>query len=1238
MRGRVSVKASFKVALAIAGVCLAGRAQAQTVVVGPQAGSMALLPGAQVTVPIVADLTGSGGASLGSATLRLLWHPGVLAFRGVSGGALGQPTVNADSAGGSLRVAVANPAGVIGHAVLFSATFAVIGAPGASDTLQLQLDELTGAVTFANLLPGVATSAHVCVSTGLWGDLNDDSGINGADALTILTHAVGLPITPYTTVNGDVDGDGQVNTRDALIVLTYAVALPVNGFRVGAMNPGACSVQAAASVQIQPRNAAVAVGDQFPLVATVRDSGGAAVQGVNLVWTSADTAVVKADGTGHLVGTKAGVALVFAFAAPGLKDSVTVTVDSLRRVWWVDPALAAHNGGVELGSQTHPFSSIGQALARAAANDSVMIAPATYGEAVRFARPLTLVGDSTAAGETVIRNPAGPGVAVDSLPGGGVVRLDRLRIEDSQGGIVAQGGPTGVLSLSRLQIERVTGVGIAATGVGRLLVDHTLVQGAVGQAVVASGVAYVGLHAVFTDAVLRLDVHGPGEPASGVRVSGADSLIVDSLAVGTAGLWVDSARVMSVDGFQAFQTDGAGLAARIGGTFSLTNADIADASWATSAQDSVPAVAVLLVPSTGTAQFVNTTIRHSGRAGLIVLGGDSVLVSGLVIQNIQNGQVGQQDAAMFQGIRRVVVQLSSFLDNNGAMVRFQDSAAAMQVTLDSTQFRATVLRAEHGALLDVRRSLFQNSRDPAIRADSVRVVSLLRVDQGGMMAGYDGSAYNGPFGVDVRWADSLDVRHVSLHDNPFGAVICRSCRAVTADTSEFLRNGQFTGYLDQRGGTVVFEGPMRAAVYGIRIDGANGTGLWLRAAGLDGHFRVDSSAFVGDSMSLVYVDQFGSPGTGDSLVVTGSTFRGRNHGGYGVQVHNALSGLSVSGSAFDSTSFGVGLEGTGPATINGNTYTDVGAEALQASLTSDVVFDSNTVSCSNPAASDAVHLFAVGGWVTRNAIAGCLRGLWSENYGIPENLVVAGNTITRDSTYSGEMIYIADRYDSVVVARNILQGGRGTGLKLLGNYTGGITVARVDSNTVQGVLGNGIFVDGLFMNPVEMTYNVLADNDSNGLVVGAPVQAQRNTVVRNGQSGVWGILYASTTFRLANFVGNGHYGVLNSAEGGPIVADSSFWGRAEGPRCFSVCDSVAVGGDSVSVNVIYAPIDSVLVAGAPPIPGPPTAPVFRAARPRAALPARLEARREARLATAPVPRPGERMPPVDAVQRGRVRP
>jgi hypothetical protein len=1244
------VKASFKVALAMAGVCLAGRAQAQTqtVVVGPQAGSMALLPGAQVTVPIVADLTGSGGASLGSATLRLLWHPGVLAYRGVTGGALGQPVVNADSAGGSLRVAVANPAGVIGHPVLFSATFAVVGAPGSSDTLQLQLQELTSAVTFANLLPGVATAAHVCVSTGLWGDLNVDGAVNGADALTILTHAVGLPIAPYTTVNGDVDGDGQINTRDALIVLTYAVELPVNGFRVGAMNPGACSVQQAASVQIQPRNAEVAVGDQFPLVATVRDSGGAAVQGVNLVWTSADTTVVKADGTGHLVGMKPGTARVFAFAAPGLNDGVTVTVDSTRHVWWVNPALAALNGGVELGSTTRPFSSIGQALARAAANDSVMIAPATYGEVVHFARPLTLVGDSTAAGATVIRNPAGAGITVDSLPGGGLVRLDHLRIDDSQGGVVAQSGPTGVLSLSRLRVERSTGLGISVTGAARLLIDHSLVQGAVGQALTATGVAFVGVHAVFTDAVTSSGMGSNVRPI-GVRVTGADSLIVDSLAVGTAGVWVDSARVMRVDGFQSLGTDGAGLAARIGDTFSLTNADVADASWANSQQDSVPAVAVVLTPGTGTAQIVNTVIRHSGRSALVVLGGDSVLVSGVDIQNTQvtqNAMAGPGDAAFFEGMRRVAVQFSSFLDNNGADVFFADPSATMQATVDSSAFRATVLRAAGGALLDVRRSLFQNTAGSAIVTEGVRLVSLLRVDEGGLTAKPDNSAgYGGPFGVDVTAADSLYLGALYAHDNPFGAVICRSCRAVRADTSTFLRNGSYTGYLPEQGGTVVLEYPRSVGVYGVRIDGGGSAGLWLRGEGHGSRLAVDSSAFVGDSTSLVYVDQPNWHGDEDTVLVTRSSFRGRGQGGYGVQVAGFTGGVTVSGSAFESITTGVGVYSAGPATVYGNTFTGV-EEGLGASNTSDVVFDSNAVTCSNPGASDAVHLYAVGGWVTRNVLAGCLRGLWSQNQSNARGLVVFGNTISRDSTYSSNLVDITGPYDSVVVSSNIIQGGRGTALSLLGQ----ITTARVDSNTVQGVFGNGIVVAGFFMNPVEMTYNVIADNDTNGLVVTVPVNGTYNTVLRNKGNGVMFEPGSShSTFRAANLMGNQRYAIVGDSMGPPTdSADGSWWGDPMGPRCVLPFCFPGSHGDRMGPGLILPPdpmlnfpsfFSTTWITLAPPDPGPPAAaPVFRAARAHVTLPRHIEARPMARPTTAPAARPAPRPRPAAPVTPRRVMP
>ena len=901
------MKASFKVALAIAGVCLAGRAQAQTVVVGPQAGSMALLPGAQVTVPIVADLTGSGGASLGSATIRLLWHPGVLAFRGVSGGAMGQPVVNADSAGGSLRVAVANPAGVTGQPVLLSATFAVIGAPGASDTLRLQLQELTRAVIFTDLLPSaVATAAHVCVSTGLWGDLDDNGAINGADALAILTNAVGLPVLPpFSIVNGDVDGDGQINTRDALIVLTYAVALPVNGFRVSAMNPGGCSVQAAASVQIQPKNAEVAVGDQFPLVATVRDSGGAAVQGVNLVWTSADTSIVKADGTGHLVGSKPGTGWVFAFAAPGLKDSAAVKVDSLRHVWWVNPAVAALNSGVELGSTTRPFSSIGQALARAAAADSVMIAPATYGEAVRLTKALTLVGDSTAAGRTVIHNATGPAVSVDSLPSGSV-RLDRLWLEDSFGGVVAQSSGTGVVALRRITVARSRSVGISVRRVGQALFDHVQVLGAIVRGIELDTVPVVRLHAVTVDLVAPDGA--TGREVHAVRVATADSVAADSLVLATAGFRLDSARVAWFDGFTVRPGADPALWAIVGRAFALDHGDVSGVSavggvpW-----DTLPvAVGVQLGGGTATARVANTTLHDNGRPALGLSGADSVLLSRVSVADSRIWSSPGQWIVSVVASRRVAIQYSAFSAVSQNEMTFDGSDQTGQVTVDSSAFHGVALRAANIGFLSASRSAFDHLAEPALQAEQVGGVTLtadtiattggpaVRVVGGQRLAvlqsqitgsdttlfvvdstavvdlhnlevsgasGMFGDSTGGSFAVHVLHADSVALDSVWVHDNAASAIAVDTARIILLRWS-LIENNHLSlppTYLSKAvrlGGfrrvritqSVVDLGAAAAALDGAYLQGvAANLGPLGRA-----RIQVDSSTFLGGRALTVF--------------------------------------------------------------------------------------------------------------------------------------------------------------------------------------------------------------------------------------------------------------------------------------------------------------------------------------------------------------------------------------------------
>ena len=1244
------MKASFSVVLALAGACLAVRAEAQTVVVGPSTSSMALVSGTQVTVPIVADLSGSGGASLGSIAARLLWHPSVLAFRGVSAGTLGAAMINADSAGGSLRFALANPVGATGQPVLVNVIFSVVGAAGATDTLRVNLEELNRAGTFADLLPiGAATTSLACVATGVFGDLDAGGTVTSADALAIVTSAVGLPLTaPFTTVNGDVDGNGRVDTRDALIVLSYVVGLPVTGFRVARLNGGACAVQMPASVQILPGGVAVVTGDRFPLSAVVRDSGGAVVSGIGLVWTSADTLVVKADATGDLLAVGPGTAKVFANAAPGLKDSVTVTVFATRHTWYVNPAVAALNAGTELGSSAYPFSSIGQALARAAANDSVMIAPATYGEVVFLGTPLTLVGDSTAAGATIIRNPAGPGIFVDIPEDGGLVRIDHLRIEDSQGGVVAQGPPTGVVILSRIGIVRSRGAGITASGMGSLLLDHSAVQGAAGQAIAATGVRVVRLHAVAVDGVTEVHVGG-NMPPLGVWVTGTDSLVAENLTVTAATVLVDSARVAR---FAWFNSNGApinAIRARVGSKFTIDSGTVRDVQKFGLVDPNnydvlASAIGLDLAPG-ATARVADVVFDHNPGGALTIQGGDSVLVSGVQVHDSPFGNSYDWFAALFTGQRRAVLEHSVFQDNADAPVIFwQDGELTMHATVDTAALTGTRIVAQGLAQVEIRRSRVSNTRHgAAVLLEYVGTATLDRLEQQASTPQpyFDDPHSSGLYAVEINEADSVQLRGLALHDNLYGALVCRNCRAVDAASSSFLRNGQAASALQGiQLGTLVLEGTTQAHLVGLQVDGGGFAGLWLRGPTGGSRIVVDSSAFGGQAalISVDLSDQYGYT-THSSVAVTHSAFHGRNlAGGYGVLVAGTgFDSIEVSGSTFDSTDAGVVFAQYGAvysAAISGNTFTGMGQGALQANFYTWPVFDSNTVAgCVNAATGDAVHLEGTGGQITRNVIHGCLRGVWAENGG---RLDVVGNVIGHDSTYTSYLVDITGRYDSVVVAGNLFQGGRGTGLAIYGNA---ITGARVDSNTVQGILGDGITLDGSITNPVQMLYNVIADNDANGLWTSVPVSGQYNTIVRNAGGGA--TLMGGSTFRLGNYVGNGHNAVT-AYSGGPIVADSSFWGGATGPRCATGCD--VAGGDSVGPNVTFLPFDTTLVVGAPPIPNPlpAPAPAFGApsARPVSSprVPVRPMAAATARPTMIPAARPTERPRPSTPIERGRVRP
>jgi len=68
-----------------------------------------------VIVPIAVDMSGTGGAKLGSYTARLTWNPAALSFSGAQAGNFPLPQVNTDSIGyGVLKFTSISPAGTGG--------------------------------------------------------------------------------------------------------------------------------------------------------------------------------------------------------------------------------------------------------------------------------------------------------------------------------------------------------------------------------------------------------------------------------------------------------------------------------------------------------------------------------------------------------------------------------------------------------------------------------------------------------------------------------------------------------------------------------------------------------------------------------------------------------------------------------------------------------------------------------------------------------------------------------------------------------------------------------------------------------------------------------------------------------------------------------------------------------------------------------------------------------------------
>jgi hypothetical protein len=1238
----VSRTALATLSVALTALATGPRARAQSVVVGPQANSVSAGRNGLITVPVVANLTGSGGASLGSIAARLTWRPAILTFRGFTLGTAGAPVASADSATGTLRFAVANPGGLTGTPVLINARFEAVGFAGDTTKLNLAVDEITAAGTFANLL-GItsATSSLFCVAGGRLGDLDANDVVNSFDALLIVTSAVGLSIAPNTTVNGDVDRDGKVDTRDALIVLSFAVGLPTAPYPVGVLNTAGCTLRSPATVAVTPGAVGVAVGDRFPLAATTRDSVNAIISTGPVTWISRNAAVATVDPLGRVSGVGAGSTRVVAMVSPTVMDSATVTVTGARRVWYVNPVVAAGNP-VELGSPAYPFSTIPQAVTAAAPRDTVRVAVASYGGTLLVRKSLVVIGDSTAAGFPRLRNGTGPAVLVDTA---GTVRISRLRIEDSRGGVIAVDVDT--LDLRAITIERSRGVGISVRNGGYVTIGESSIDGAVLRGIDAESTATVRVRQTTVDLIAA---GGGGAPGLGLRAFNVDTVVADTTALTTAGAKVDSADVMTFRNVTVAGSVGPAVQVTGGGSVTIVGGDYAGAGLIVEGASPIagnpPDYAVSLdLPSSGTVRLDSAVIHDNTLFGLLVTGPASVTMRGATVERSPGANAQFLPVVKFSGVGSVTIAQSSFLQNAYGELLIEDTpGGAATALVDTSTFDDTNLKVFGLASFAMRGGQVLDGYNTAVDVGSTNVVSLVGTEiastqvGGGPPSPYSG----GPWAVTVAAADSLRADSLWIHDNLAGALGAISVTAVSA-YGNLLEANALSYYNVYE---VKLYQPQRARIAQSVIDDRAG----FASASVDVVYGlaggasvvVDSSTFWGPYYG-VYATGSGA-GYNDTLVVRGSRMQpGDGVSQIGISVYSVYVGhVSAVGNTLDTTNYGVYDFYSGSAAVRDNVIRNVqyyGVYVYSASQSDSV--SGNTIECQPGyySSSQGVTLqYAPSVVTTANTVRYCATGIDVSNYsGIPYAAEVRGNVVVGDSVYGLSGIQLNGQYTRPVLALNDVSLGRFSTAAL--RLTGGtFDSARVDSNTVRDGLGPAIQTSGSVVgvsirgNVIERFQGFTAGTGEGGIAIthtgggatvvnnrvsfatsmpgvqlyqaGGTITFDSNVVVDGGSSGVQVNGFAVTVTGGRNFVARnyrGFYGTTgtvtvgqstiqnNTFRGADGVAAwnlaNNYWGDPLGPRCLSGCN-IGSFGDSVAGVGTFLPFlaapDVGTPTGAPP--------------------------------------------------------
>ena len=1077
--------------------------QGQQALVGMYPAGVGLDSGQQAAITIVADLR-PGGYVLGSYQFQVTWNPAVLRYVRTTSGAFGAPTVNETAASsGTLTLAGASPAGGTGLISLAELTFEMTVSSGTSP-VTVVAPELT-AVTFGSI-PTTGVPGDVCTSAGTWGDVNNDGSVLSNDALLVVTAAVGLPITPFTLANADVDADGDADTRDALVILSSAVGLSTPGFRVGTPSGGACAGAPAVALTVVPGALTLTTGDVAPVAALLYDAGGNPTSGTGLVWSSDAPGVATVDSAGRVTAVGNGVAAITAMAIGVSPTSAGVTVQD-RHTWYVDATVAALNT-VHVGSQTYPFPDIQSALDRAPARDTVFVVPAPtpYGAAA-ISKPVTLIGDSGAAGMPRLRNAAGTAITTNAP---GLVTLRHFAIEESNAALDARGDSLIVQSVTAaslrdvgmkvrgMQYASLWDVSVNSAVLAGILADSNVavtIDGAKIRVIASrndSAVAVAVLHS--TNAVVRsLDVLGVENGAAAVITKAAHGTLDNFVVQSAGGVTIDSVRAMYVYQGRVFGTRGSGDVAL------SIHADTVsvDTTIITGADQGIAISPIardtLMQPNSWVVVDRTTLSDVAGPSGLVVERFDTVAIARTRVTNVQGGQ-------------GIDVRRATHVRIDSAVVSGVASGIGVQVVANPGA--PSVLTMRGGKL---------RGHEGGLSVNYVRTVALTGVE-------IDSSAFapqfcfpcTPKFGLQIWSPDSVQLDSLNIHDNSGAGAYVDSARVIVGAGSALLRN---QGFMGLSGGDCQFGCEQQLPP--------------LRRS-------TQSAQFTLSSFPAIVLNR-----TQDTRL-SGWSVQDNPGGGLFFTSWDVLSGptAQITNSSFQGLTTGTLLSALGNPTVPSGQLTVQGSTFRRAN---------QAVVAQNLDRFDLTgsHIDSVG----VNAYAG-IQVIQVHNVQLLDDTLVNGFGW-------GFQVVASDTAD---VLRNVIRDGhpidvnsQEAALELNSVSTGRIYGNRLERNVVRGIIvrnGSG---------PMTIDSNVVADDSGfAALQLHQPATVTRNLFARNSNGVYIDFGGEPSQIHQNNFQGNVFHAIRN--ESNDITnASANYWNAADGPRCAGA----ASGCGSASGDVVY---------------------------------------------------------------------